>query len=98
LTGDPNFVASNPLRKKRLHNAIKDFNAQTKDEPEQRASAQILSTQIDQYLDEFVRPVLGIAKYNLGAAKAAAQEEGTLRTDQIRQGFAHLREHEHGTR
>ena len=97
LTGDPNFVASNPLRKKRLHNAIKDFNAQTKDEPEQRASAQILSTQIDQYLDEFVRPVLGIAKYNLGAAKAAAQEEGTLRTDQIRQGFADLIENEDAT-
>jgi signal transduction histidine kinase len=90
LTGDPNFIQSNPLKEQKLRTAKKTFLARTGGDPSQRGNARALVTEIDQYLEEFVKPVLGIAQYNLGAAKAAAQDEGTFRTEQIRRDFRKL--------
>jgi signal transduction histidine kinase len=94
LTGDPDFIQSNPLKEQRLRTAEKTFLARTQGEPNQRENSKALITQIDQYLEEFVKPVLEIAKFNLGAAKAAAQDEGTFRTAQIRRDFRSLIEAE----
>jgi signal transduction histidine kinase len=91
LTGNSNFLQPYTTAKGQLPEARKDFVARTKEEPAQRARAQLLLAQISQYREEYVAPVLGLAKdHQLGAAKDAAQEEGTFRIDQIQRDFKSL--------
>jgi len=91
LTGNPHFLQPYTTAKGQLPEARKNFVDLTKGEPAQRTRAQFLLTQISQYREEYFRPVLRLAQdHQLGAAKAAAQDEGTFRIDQIQRDFKSL--------
>ena len=56
--------------------------------PEQHRRAQRLTTSIRDYIEEFSRPIVEIARYNPAAARdEVAELEGKGRTDEIRRRF-----------
>jgi signal transduction histidine kinase len=87
LTGNPDFLQPYTTAKGQLKAAEDRFTARTRDEPQQRARAKQLRASIDQYLEDYTKPVLLIAQDNLQAAKEATQQEGTFRIDQIQRDF-----------
>ena len=88
LTGNLDYLQPYTTARKHLGEAKRTFAEQTKGEPGQQANAQVINTSIQQYMDEYAKHVLFIARTGgLGAAKAATKEEGTFRIDQLQTDF-----------
>jgi signal transduction histidine kinase len=87
LTGNADFLQPYTSAKELLGDARRDLLARTEDEPGQQKRAVAINRSIIQYMGDYARPVLLIAKDNLGAAKDATQNEGTFRIDQLQRDF-----------
>src|SRR4029079_7622861 len=87
LTGNPDFLHPYTTAKGQLKRAKHDLVQKTEGEPQQQASAKAINTAVNQYMEEYAKPVLFLTKDSLGAAKALAQEEGTFRIDELQADF-----------
>jgi signal transduction histidine kinase len=87
LTGNTDFLQPYTTAKGQLKPVKGTFLTVTEGEPKQHAKARAINSSIDQYMQDYARPVLFIAQDSLGAAKDLAQNEGTFRIDQLQQDF-----------
>jgi signal transduction histidine kinase len=94
LTGDTEFLQPYTTAKRQLQDTKKHLADVTSGEPDQRKKAVAINASIQQYMDDYAKPVLVIAKGNLGAAKDATQNEGTFRIDQLQRDFKNFIESE----
>jgi signal transduction histidine kinase len=87
LTGNRDFLQPYTIALRQLPKGRANFASRATREPHQRDRAALLLTLIDFYMSEYARPVLLIAKTNLGAAKDLTKEEGSFRIGEIQTQF-----------
>ena len=87
ITGNPDFLTPYTTARRQLKESKDDFSSLTKNEPGQGKRAATLVALITAYMRDYARPVLGIARQNLQAARQATKEEGTYRIDEMQTEF-----------
>jgi|tagenome__1003787_1003787.scaffolds.fasta_scaffold20854759_2 signal transduction histidine kinase len=87
FTGNPAFLLPYTNAKNQLAQRWADFDNVTKGEPRQHEQASRLLTSIDEYLTDYVNPVLSLTDGDRGAAKEATRNEGAFRIGQIQSEF-----------
>jgi signal transduction histidine kinase len=88
LSGQTGFLPTYTRAVRQLPKSLGDFDAVSEREPRQSDRARLLIVLIRLYRSEYARPVLRLARERrLGAARAAAKQEGAFRISDIRNEF-----------
>jgi signal transduction histidine kinase len=88
LTGDDRLLQPWIDARRALPSRLVAFQRLSRDNPDQLRRAQILASEIDQYVEDYTIPVVQIARENRRVARTyVARVEGQGRTDEIRNRF-----------
>ena len=87
ITGQRSFLEPYDAATKELPERSNELGRLVADEPAQRRRARALIAAIEDYISDFVEPVLAFGTGGLAAARSATDIEGTRRIDGIRKRF-----------
>jgi signal transduction histidine kinase len=87
ITGQKSFLEPYDAARKELPDRYRELDRLVADEPAQQRRARNLITDIQDYISEFVVPVLDFGTGGLPAARSATDIEGTRRINGIRRQF-----------
>jgi signal transduction histidine kinase len=89
LTGQQRFLQPWTQARQQLPEHLAAFKPLAERDPVQRARADRIESRIDEYVQDYAMPIIGIARENPAAARTpAVAAEGKRRTDEIRALFA----------
>lgn len=88
ITGDERFLEPWIIARETLPSRLARLERLSADNPRQQKRVRALANEIHEYVEDYTRPLVDIARDNRAAARdEVAREEGRRRTEAIRAGF-----------